>query len=108
MLVRFNSKVGMITMFGDVATKLLRAMGQSGAVPGAILAPDIPAAIQRLRQGVSVQQEAEKTEGRTDESERESDERVSLSQRAFPLIELLERASKNGSDVIWEEERKAI
>lgn len=108
MLVRFNSKVGMITMFGDVATKLLRTMGQSGAVPGAILAPDIPAAIQRLRQGISVQQETQKTEPRAGESEKEADERVSLSQRAFPLIELLERASKNGSDVIWEEERKSL
>lgn len=108
MLVRFNSKVGMITMFGDVATKLLRTMGQSGAVPGALLAPDIPAAVQRLRQGVSAQQAPEEREQRADESEKESDERVSLSQRAFPLIELLERASKNGSDVIWEEERKAL
>lgn len=108
MLVRFNSKVGMITMFGDVATKLLRTMGQSGAVPGAILAPDIPAAIERLRQGISVQPEPEKTQQRGGESESESDQRVSLSQRAFPLIELLERAAKNGSDVIWEEERKAL
>ena len=108
MLVRFNSKVGMITMFGDVATKLLRAMGQSGAVPGAILAPDIPAAVQRLRQGVSARQETEEMQPRPDENERESEERVSLSQRAFPLIELLERASKSGSDVIWEEERKAF
>jgi len=103
MLVRFNSKAGMITMFGDVATKLLRTMGQSGAVPGAILAPDIPAAIQRLRQGVG--QPQEKNEARP---EREDEERVSLSQRAFPLIELLERAAKTGSDVVWEEESKAI
>jgi hypothetical protein len=108
MLVRFNSKVGMITMFGDVATKLLRTMGQSGAVPGALLAPDIPAAVQRLRQGVSAQQAPEETGQREAESDRENEERVSLSQRAFPLIELLERASKNGSDVIWEEESKAL
>ena len=108
MLVRFNSKTGMITMFGDVATKLLRMMGQSGAVPGAILAPDIPAAVERLRQSISMQIEPEKKQPRDGESEAESDQRVSLSQRAFPLIELLERAAKNGSDVIWEEERKAL
>ncbi|MGZ5225221.1 MAG: DUF1840 family protein, partial [Burkholderiales bacterium] len=52
MLVRFDSKVGTITMFGDVANTLLRLMGQSGAVPGAILAPDIPAAVERLQHGV--------------------------------------------------------
>jgi hypothetical protein len=104
MLVRFNSKVGMITMFGDVATKLLRVMGQSGAVPGAILAPDIPAAIERLRTGVGLHSEPAQSADREEEDE----PRVKLSQRAFPLIELLERAAKSGADVIWEEERKAI
>ena len=103
MLVRFNSKAGMITMFGDVATKLLRVMGQSGAVPGAILAPDIPAAVQRLRTGVGLQSEEARSEALDDE-----EQRVNLSQRAFPLIELLERAAKSGADVIWEEEGKAI
>jgi hypothetical protein len=103
MLVRFNSKVGMITMFGDVATKLLRVMGQTGAVPGAILAPEIPAAVQRLREGVGLHRENAQTEDRD-----EDEPRVNLSQRAFPLIELLERAAKSGADVIWEEERKAL
>ena len=106
MLVRFNSKVGMITMFGDVATKLLRTMGQSGAVPGALLAPDIPAAVQRLREGVARQQNDARP--RDDEKDGETQERVSLSQRAFPLIELLERAAKAGADVVWEEESKAV
>jgi len=101
MLVRFDSKVGMITMFGDVAIKLLRMMGQSGAVPGAILAADIPAAVQRLRQAVGV---APRAPGEKDE---DGEPPVNLSQRAFPLIELLERATKSGADVIWEEERKA-
>ena len=101
MLVRFDSKVGMITMFGDVATRLLRMMGQSGAVPGAILAPDIAPALQRLRQGVGL----ERPKAGEDEN---GETPVNLSQRAFPLIELLERAAKNGVDVIWEEERKAI
>ena len=48
MLVRFDSKAGTITMFGDVAAKLLRMMGQTGSIPGALLAADIPAATARL------------------------------------------------------------
>ena len=104
MLVRFDSKVGMITMFGDVAKKLLRLMGQSGSVPGAILAPDIPSAIERLRSGVGWQPRSPDEKKDDDDAETP----VNLSQRAFPLIELLERAAKSGSDVIWEEERKAI
>ena len=104
MLVRFDSKVGMLQMFGDVATTLLKMMGQSGAVPGAILARDIPGALQRLRQGVGAAPKG------TDPAKSDDDREpaVQLSQRAFPLIELLERASKAGADVIWEEERKAV
>ena len=102
MLVRFDSKVGMLQMFGDVAKTLLRMMGQSGSVPGAILAKDIPAAVERLRQGVGM---APKAAEKADEN---GEAPVNLSQRAFPLIELLERAAKSGADVVWEEERKAI
>ena len=103
MLVRFDSRVGMITMFGDVAVKLLKLMGQSGAVPGAILAADIPAAVARLRQRVGVEP---KQAGNQDTDNAETP--VNLSQRAFPLIELLERAATKGADVIWEEERKSF
>jgi hypothetical protein len=106
MLVRFDSKVGMLQMFGDVATTLLKMMGQSGAVPGAILAQDIPGALQRLRQGVGAAPSATATGAAKNDDDREPT--VQLSQRAFPLIELLERASKAGADVIWEEERKAV
>jgi Domain of unknown function (DUF1840) len=102
MLVRFDSKAGTITMFGDVAKQLLRLMGQSGAIPGAILAPDIPPAVERLRQGISGQ--AEKTGPRNTQDEGEPP--VNVRQRAFPLIELLERAAKQKADVIWEEERR--
>jgi hypothetical protein len=101
MLVKFDSKVGTLTMFGDVAVQLLNLMGHSGTVPSAILAADIPAAIERLTraldQGASLPptptEEDERQEGRTP---------VSLRQRAYPLIELLERAAKNGADVMWE------
>ena len=51
MLVKFDSKVGGLTMFGDVAVTLLKATGNSGTVPGALLAKDIPPALQRLKAG---------------------------------------------------------
>jgi hypothetical protein len=103
MLVRFDSKAGQITMFGDVAVKLLRMMGQSGAVPGAMLTAEIAGAVQRLRQAVGMEPAKPRQQGTSDE-----ETPVALSQRAFPLIELLERAAKIGADVIWEEERKAV
>ena len=101
MLVRFDSKAGTLTTFGDVAVKLLRMMGQSGSVPGAILAQDIPEALQRLRQALGREpRDSAQTSGDDEEP------RVNLNQRAFPLIELLERAAKTGADIIWEEEGK--
>ena len=100
MLVRFDSKAGTITMFGDVAMKLLRMMGQSGAVPGAVLAADIPAAVQRLRSALAGEAPPPK------DNKNGGEPKVGLNQRAFPLIELLERAAKNGNDVIWDEEKR--
>jgi hypothetical protein len=102
-LVRFDSKAGQLTTFGDVAVKLLKMMGQSGSVPGALLAQDIPAAVGRLRKAVGAEREPDAREDSDDE-----EPKVNLRQRAFPLIELLERAAQTGADVIWEEQRKAI
>ena len=99
MLVRFNSDVGLITMFGDVAVTLLKMMGQSGVLPGAIRPEDIPAALERLKGEVAAHPAA--GGGSNDDGE----PRVSLRQRAFPLIELLERAAKRGCHIIWEEQR---
>jgi hypothetical protein len=103
MLVRFDSKAGSITMFGEVAVDLLKLMGQSGALPGALLAADIPAAVERLRRGVDKQPASTDKPDKNDQAE----PKVSLRQRAFPLIELLERAAKRGADVIWDQEKRA-
>lgn len=102
MLIRFKSNAGDMTMFGDIAVELIRMMGHSGTVPSALLAQDIPAALERLRKGVAV---APAPAPQNEETEREEGPRVSLQQRAFPLIELLERCAKNGWDVMWEQQR---
>lgn len=101
MLVRFDTKSATISMFGDVATQLLRLMGQTGDVPGAMLAADIPAAVQKLRQALAGEQaKPVGKEQRNDDTE----PAVGLSQRAFPLIELLERAASRGDDVVWKQD----
>ena len=101
MLVKFDSKVGAVTMFGDVAVQLLQLMGHSGTVPSAILAPDIPAAIERLMR--ALEQGASVPAAQADEEDRpEGGPPVSLRQRAYPLIDLLRRAAKNNADVMWD------
>ncbi len=87
-----------ITLFGDVAKELLNLMGQSGAIPGAILAVDLPEALSRLEQGLARHQAA--TQASTNEDD-EEEPNILLSQRAFPLINLLKHAIKRPCDVIW-------
>lgn len=102
MLVTFKTKAyANITMFGDVAIKLLRMMGHSGTVPGAIKTDDVPAALERLKAAIAEQRRNEAPEDAADADDGE--QRVNLSTRALPLIELLEAAAKRGSDVMWEE-----
>lgn len=103
MLVKFDSEAGQILMFGDVAVTLLKMMGQSGVVPGAIIAADIPPALGRLKQGIEAQ--AHHPRARRNDENEEPD--VSLRQRAAPLVELLDRAAKQDKNVMWTEERVA-
>jgi len=49
-LVTFKSTAyADITMFGDAATDLLKLMGQSGNIPGAIMGKDVGAAMENLK-----------------------------------------------------------
>ena len=99
-LVTFSCKAWAdITMFGDVAVNLLKLMGHSGTVPGALLAEDVPDALQKLKTAA----EADKASATPRESDDDSDEEVvSLSLRAYPLIELLTAAEKEKCDVMWD------
>ena len=100
MLVTFKTKrYANITIFGDVATRLLTLMGHSGTVPGAIKADDVPAALARLRAGIEEHGDEVTSPPPRDDEDRQPT--VHLAQRAQPLIELLESAVSNEDDVMW-------
>lgn len=101
MLVTFTTNAyADITMFGDVALNMLRMMGHSETVPGAILAEDVPAALDRLKREVGALDAAPAP--RDPDADRNGDEPpVSLTKRALPLIELLTAAAQRKSDVMW-------
>lgn len=101
MLVKFQSEVGTLTMFDDVAVPLLKLMGHSGTVPSAIMPEDIPAAVGRLKAAVAAQPDAPDPAAAKQGDDDEREIPVSLRQRAFPLIELLERAAKRDCEVMW-------
>lgn len=97
MLVTFTTDAyADITMFGDIALALLRMMGHSATVPGAILAADVPAALSRLKAAIEAEKAAPPIE------DRDADEPVvSMAHRALPLINLLAAAAKAESNVMW-------
>ena len=106
MLIRFSSiQTGSITMFGDVAVQLIKMLGASGAIPGAIGAEDIPEAVKRLRE--QLQLHAASNAKRSDASPNARDEEdreppIALTTRAGPLIDILERAAAADASVMWE------
>jgi hypothetical protein len=97
MLVTFTTEAyADITMFGDVALKMLKMMGHSATVPGAIRAEDVPLALSRLKAAI----DAEKSSALP--ADKNLDEPpVSMAHRALPLINLLAAAVKDKTYVTW-------
>jgi Domain of unknown function (DUF1840) len=97
MLVIFTTKAyADITMFGDVALAMLKMMGHSGAVPGAIRAEDVPTALSRLTAAIDAKKSSPPV------SDKNADEpAVSVAHRAMPLLELLAAAAKDEQNVMW-------
>ena len=97
MLVTFSTKAyADITMFGNVALAMLSKMGHSTTVPGAILAADVPAALDRLTAAIYMEKGAPPVPDKNAE-----EPEVSMAHRAMPLIALLTAAAKDDVDVMW-------
>lgn len=104
MLITFKTKAhASITMFGDVAVALIKLMGHSGTVPGAILAEDIPGALSNLQRAVA-ENPAMPLDPETGNLDQDDSEQVhvSLAHRAMPLIELLTDAAEARANVMWD------
>lgn len=103
MLVTFSCDAySNITMFGDVAQRLLTMMGHSGTVPCAILAKDVPATHDRLKRAIEMEKDVpilDLPKGYQDDDSKANV--VSLRHRALPLIELLAAAAKENCNVMW-------
>ena len=99
MLVTFKSKsYPNITMFGDVARRMLELMDFGSNVPGGIVAPDVAVALGNLQKGLqAIPREM------NDSPQTEDDEpAVNIHTRALPLIELLQAAVAGDNAVRWE------
>jgi hypothetical protein len=103
MLIKFKTTAAYpeITMFGEVALKLLKMMGRRGTVPSAISPEDIPEALASLKKAIADADAELEDQPQQDEEEGE-ERRVSLHNRAVPLIEMLEAAQREDVPVMWE------
>jgi hypothetical protein len=107
MLITFKTRAHAdVTMFGDVALKLIKLMGRRETVPSAIEPEDIPQALKMLRAGVAAEDAAAK-EDEAENSDDEKEETVTVHNRALPLIELLRAAHQNNVPVMWQEGGRA-
>lgn len=108
MIVKFSTSAGALTMHGDAAVALLKAMGHSGTVPGAILAADLPEALANLRRALDSGSLAElpaPASAAAHEDEEDEEQRappVTLRMRAVPLLDMIETAVARKSDLMWE------
>jgi hypothetical protein len=106
-IVKFSTKIGKLTMHGDAAVALLKGMGHTGTVPGAILAADLPAALSNLQRmlevsGASTGSATPPPAEDGDDDDREREPVITLRTRAVPLLDMMRTAIDRGSDLMWE------
>ena len=108
MIVTFKSKAsGDLIYFKDAALKLLQLMGRDDKVPSALYADDVGAALMQLQQGLaaiadSEREKAEQAEAAMANQPAGGKVHVSLTVRAVPLLEMIETAVRQPSDLMWE------
>ena len=109
MLVRFSTRFGQLLMQGEPAVVLIRLGGHSGTVPSAVLAAELPGFLAKLPAGLELQGDQVsppppvKESGGAWEDEEEPRERpIKLRLRAVPLLDMLDTAIKQQSDMFWE------
>ncbi|MCK9986752.1 MAG: hypothetical protein AzoDbin1_03224 [Azoarcus sp.] len=108
MLITFKSAAGAdVIMFGDIAKKLVAILGkdpQDGK--GIVTVEQLPDAIARLRAAIEEDKARRAGQAQDDDEEPDPERRgmaapVSLAQRAWPLLDLLEASQKEGVPVVW-------
>lgn len=108
MLYKFKSQAAAeVVMLQPSAEELLKIIGKDAGAKGIITVEQAPAAIRALQaeierreaEGEGLAVPASKDEQKRDGSS--ASNAVTLRQRAAPFINLLERSSAAGKDVVW-------
>lgn len=108
MLITFKSAAAAdVLMFGDAAMSILRVLGKDGADPrGIVTVEQLPGAIARLQAAIDADRARHQPTPDEEEAARESGQTgmaapVSLAQRAYPLLVMMEDSLKEKAPVTW-------
>lgn len=107
MLVRFlSSETGELLMYADAAGQLLRILGKETTARGTFMQSEMHLAAVNLRAAVKRSEQVSSPLLVDEDEENISfmDIPVAISQRAWPLIDMLERSSLGGAkaNIVWE------
>lgn len=107
MLITFKSRAAAdVIMFGEVGQKMLAVMGKDAPdARGIVTVEQLPGAIARLR--AAIEQDKQARSGGPATADEEDTPRgmtasVNFTQRAVPLLELLEYSLREETPVTWE------
>ena len=99
-----SASAGNVVMLDATARRILYIVGKEFGPRGVITAAESPLAVKRLRDAI----EASRRETDSAPADEDDDaaatagrDTVPLATRAFPFIELLERAHAAGKDILW-------
>ena len=100
-MITFQSDAsGDVMMFDDAAHRMMEIMGKDVSKRGVITVEQMPECIARLKAAIA--EDRAKANPAGDEAEETGvAARVSLAQRALPLLELLERSLAREKQVLW-------
>jgi len=105
MLVRFlSSETGELLMFAEAARPLLQILGKETTARGTFTLAEMAPAATTLREAVKRAEAPPPDIDEVDEAGKKKEPVVAMSQRAWPLIDMLERTARGGpkANIVWE------
>ncbi len=108
MIVTFtSSETGELLMFATVARTILQALGKETTARGTFTRDEMAPAAAALRQAVARAAAAEEGVAEDEEDEEKGANKepaITLGQRAWPFIDMLERTGRSGPDahIVWQ------
>jgi hypothetical protein len=102
MIYEFKSRAtGSLVMTSSVAETLLHIIGKDKGPQGVIVPDAMPAAIAAINKAIELQNAVDNPVSSDEKADEDAKPSVSLAQRAFPFLEMMQRAHAAGKEITW-------